>query len=220
LAVSQEIKQELLNDMSNTVQEYCASCRRRKNQKKLFSKKRRDPGSLANEEYSVIRCLECDALSLLLVRIPKGKSKPVRITVSGDMGESYYLFLDYEHKELMPKKIQELYDQVESAFESDSTIVTGLALRTMVEAICIDRRIPGKNLQIKLDGLLTKGLIAAVERPILDKLRVIGNESAHRIKSLPMDKLELALSIVNHMLRSIYILPKINKQLRVTIARK
>ena len=150
------------------------------------------------------------------MRTPKGKTRPVRISFSGDqVDEGYYLFLDFEHKELLPKKIQRLYDQIESAFESDSDIGAGLLLRTMIEAICINLKIPGRNLQAKLDGLLIKGLIATVERPILDKLRLIGNDSAHKIKSLSMDKLELALSIVNHVLRSIYILPKINRQLRL-----
>jgi hypothetical protein len=89
------------------IHEFCTSCERRRNQEKLYSKKQLSAVRKANEEYSVIKCLECGALSFLLARTPKGKSRPIRFVFSGDdADESYYLFLDYEHKELMPKKIR------------------------------------------------------------------------------------------------------------------
>lgn len=87
-------------------------------------------------------------------------------------------------------------------------------MRTLVEAICIHQNIEGKNLKDKIENLHKAGLISTSEAPILDKLRLIGNVSAHQIKKLNINKLEYALDIINHVLKSIYILPKINRKLK------
>jgi hypothetical protein len=85
----------------------------------------------------------------------------------------------------------------------------------LVEAICLDQSIIGSNLLKKIEKLHHEGFISKSELPILDKLRITGNDSAHKIKGLSMYKLELALGIVNHVLTSIYILPVINKKLEI-----
>jgi hypothetical protein len=126
-----------------------------------------------------------------------------------------YNFLPDEHIAVLPKTVKRLYDEVISAFESDSPILSGVGLRALVEAICIHQSIPGDNLLKKIIKLQHEGFISKTELPILDKLRIIGNDSAHKMKGLPMKKLELALGIVNHVLTSIYYLPRINKALKV-----
>ena len=115
----------------------------------------------------------------------------------------------------MPKLLNDLYEEVEGAFKENSNILAGVGLRMLVEALCLEQKIKGRNLQEKIKNLHTSGLISANEVPILDKLRLIGNFSAHEIKGLSISKLEYALDIVNHVLKSIYILPKINKKLRL-----
>ena len=90
-----------------------------------------------------------------------------------------------------------------------------MGLRMLVEAICLEQKIPGLNLQSKIRKLHELGMISKNELPILDKLRLIGNDSAHKIKSFSIDKLSYALDIINHIIKSIYVLPKINKLLKL-----
>lgn len=170
----------------------------------------------ADEEYAVIRCLGCGVPSFLLTVKFRGNSKPVQYVYPYDVEDEDFMFLDYEYKDELPLRIKKLYDEIENAFETDSAILAGIGLRALVEAVCVDQKITGHNLDRKIQGLHEKGLISTTELPILDKLRLIGNASAHEIKSLPIDKLELALSIINHVLVSIYVLPKINKQLKLS----
>lgn len=73
---------------------------------------------------------------------------------------------------------------------------------------------------MKIKKLSEEGLISTNEHPILDKLRLIGNASAHSIKSIDIEYLEYALEIVNHIIKSIYILPNIDKKLTKALMKK
>ena len=98
---------------------------------------------------------------------------------------------------------------------NESNILAGVGLRMLVEGICLERKIAGKNLLEKIKNLHSANWLSANEVPILDKLRQIGNFSAHSIKGFSTTDLQYALEIVNHVLKTIYILPLINKRLKI-----
>jgi len=209
-----------------TVLTYCLECDRETTQKILFSKKLKTDEKenigieTGYEDYMVIECGGCKTNSFLY-----------RITsVHSEHGETFLLdenfpkhsdrwgefnFLKEEDQDSLPRQIYDLYEEIKMAFENDSNVLAGIGLRTLVEAICLQQKMTGDNLKIKINNLHTNGLISTSEKPILDKLRDIGNASAHQIKAFPIDKLEYALGIVNHVLMSIYILPKLNKKLKL-----
>jgi hypothetical protein len=199
--------------MTKTVLTYCSECDGDKNHKKLFSKIVKGY-TKSVEEFSIIECMGCNAVSFLqTVKLSK-KSKAMHFNYPDD-SDAFYNFLSEEHTKFFPKKIRNFYEEVVSAFETDSAVLLGVGLRVLVEAICVHQGIPGNNLLKKIEALHREGFISKSELPILDKLRIIGNDSAHKMKSLPMNKLELAVGIVNHILTSIYILPIINKRLKI-----
>lgn len=203
----------------------CNSCDRETNQKVLY---RTDPivtrsahrkHRAVTNIYCVIQCLGCSDVSFLHVEKHTGRLRADTATFYFNYPETDYSSID-EYDFLieddwgkLPRTIADLYSEIQDAFAFDSAILAGIGLRTLVEAICLDQNISGANLEKKIQGLLAKGLISSAELPILDKLRLIGNFSAHSIKRLPMGKLNYALSIINHILKSIYILPKLDKGL-------
>jgi hypothetical protein len=204
--------------MTDIIVTYCSRCEGEKNHDSLFIKKINSDFDDSKEEYSIVECKGCNNVSFLKIVIPKKKSeKPIHYNYPHGYLDSigYYDFLSDDHREDLPNIIYNLYEEIIHAFEGDASILAGIGLRTLVEAVCIDQKISGANLQKKIEGLYQKGLISSTELPILDKLRIIGNVSAHEIKSLSMEKLELALGIVNHILRSVYTLPKLNKKLNL-----
>lgn len=172
------------------------------------------------EDYMTIQCKGCNTISFL--RRDSG-------SFYDSKGEKYYIdynfpeieydtdlkFLSQEELNSVPYKIRELYQEVELVFENEGNKLAGVGLRMLVEAICLEQKILGSNLKIKIEKLHDKGLISKNEIPILDKLREMGNTSAHEIKSFTLDKLEYALDILNHVLKSIYVLPKINRKLKL-----
>src|SRR5258707_3775139 len=188
--------------MNQQVVTYCGSCDGDKHHVKLFSKKVKDPLLKSDEEYAVVQCLGCKTVSFLQIVKPNRKSaKPIHYNYPDD---DFDQFLPEDNVESLPRAIGQLYEELFVAFDSESPILAGIGLRTLVESVCIDQKIQGKNLQVRIQGLHNKGFISARELPILDKLRLIGNASAHEIKSLPMQKLEIALGIINHVLVIIY----------------
>jgi hypothetical protein len=50
-----------------------------------------------------------------------------------------------------------------------------------VEAICIDRKVSGQDLQKKIDDLVSKGLLEKPQVDLLHEERYIGNAALHEI---------------------------------------
>jgi hypothetical protein len=173
------------------------------------------------DEFFVVECQGCNEISFLHIERQYTKRWKLNSVFHHNYPEmdfgslQDYDFLSDEEIQELPKTIARLYSEITDAFECDSSILSGIGLRTLVEAICLDQKINGGNLEKKIKGLHDKGLISGSELPILDKLRLIGNVSAHDIKSLSMRKLNYALSIVNHVIKSIYILPRLDKGIKL-----
>lgn len=186
--------------------------------KEVRSKIEKGKSSEGKEWWFVTQCAGCNNHQFVLRTFfydPEEKNKLNYYDISFPDTPEKFNFISWEEVVQLPSMIANLYVEVRNTFDTESPVLLGIGLRTLVEAICKQQNISGKNLKEKIIALNTKGQISATELPILDKLRDIGNMSAHEIKSFSMDKLSYALEIVNHVIKSIYILPKINKKLKL-----
>jgi hypothetical protein len=214
--------------MKRHVLTHCDGCERNTNQRVFFSKKVKlvdefDENNIEYFSYMIIECAGCKRVSFLRREQVEDFENPHKTAFIDTHypKDDFDLYSDFnfigdEDQEELPSVIYDVYEEVKTAFENDSCILAGIGLRTLVEAICLQQKIPGRTLQDKIKNLHAKGLISSAELPILDKLRLIGNMSTHQIKSFSLDKLNYALDIVNHVLKSIYILPKINRRLKIS----
>jgi Domain of unknown function (DUF4145) len=209
--------------MQKTIETKCGYCEKITHHQLLFIKKVKviEDFESITISYMTAQCGGCKTISFL-IRIPEidaFEDEPqftdYNFPLKPDFLETDYNFLREVDQDELPIKISKLYEEVKTMFRKESNIMAGIGLRMLVEAICIQQKISGGNLQQKINKMYTSGLISASELPILDKLRLIGNQSAHKIKAFSIDKLSYALDIINHILISIYILPKINKRLKV-----
>ncbi len=66
----------------------------------------------------------------------------------------------------------------------------------------------------KIKNLKKEGLISENEYEVIDKLREIGNLSTHKLKRPSSSDLVAALEATNHLLRTIYVVPKRTRRLR------
>lgn len=216
--------------MNKKVRTFCNRCNDNTNHTILFGKKvvttfsEDDPrfGPLKEQrDYMVVQCKGCNSISFLLretgdaITDQEGNPDCIDYNFPEKPEDDDFNYLSYEELDSLPGTLADLYDELMSAFQNGSNKLAGVGLRMLVEAICIEQNITGQNLKVKIEGLQAKGLISKNETPILDKLREVGNASAHGIKQFPLDKLQYALEILNHVLKSIYILPKINKKLKL-----
>ncbi|MEP1032618.1 DUF4145 domain-containing protein [Ekhidna sp.] len=128
---------------------------------------------------------------------------------------SLYIYLSEEELDELPAIIFDMYDELRVTLNNDLNVLAGIGLRMVVEAVCIKQDIPGRNLKNKIQSLLEVGLISKNDFEVIDKLREIGNVSTHQIKGPSATVLEASLEAVNHLLRTVFVVQKRTRKLRI-----
>lgn len=113
----------------------------------------------------------------------------------------------------LPPKLRQVYEETRSALTEELAVLTGIGIRAIVETVCNENRASGRNLFQKITGLVNIGLISVKEAEILHDLRFMGNEAAHKVKAHTQLELNLAFDVVEHLLKTVYILPQQTKRL-------
>lgn len=205
---------------------FCVNCDSRTNQlirTKFAPQDKAEYEPFEHNEYCVTECLGCNNVAFIHQKWDDDEEAvnengdPVKWVSHFMEDERYfeeYEFLHEQDAHELPAMILDLYDELIEAMQHRSRVLSGVGLRMVVEAVCIQQKIPGRNLSMKINNLFEKGVISKNELEILDKLREIGNVSAHQIKGPTDSILEAALLAVNHLLRSIYVVHKRTRKLR------
>lgn len=115
---------------------------------------------------------------------------------------------DLENSHHIPTVVSRIYSEVLLSIKENAKILAGLGLRGIVEAVCNDLSITGRNLEVRIDKLASGGHISKSDAERLHAIRFMGNDAAHDIKRPEDVALTVALQIVEHLLSSVYILEK------------
>ncbi|WP_293886038.1 DUF4145 domain-containing protein [Thiolapillus sp.] len=86
-------------------------------------------------------------------------------------------------------------------------VLTGMGIRAIVETVCKNKNANGKDLCEKINDLVIQGVLTKKDADILHKLRTLGNEAAHEVKPHNNATLALALDVIDHLIKGVYILP-------------
>lgn len=108
----------------------------------------------------------------------------------------------------VPSNIRSVYDQTILALKGRSYLLAGVGFRAVIEAICIQEKIKGNNLEIKINNLAKNRLITERESERLHSIRFLGNDSVHEMEIPQERKLFLVLDIIESLLKNLYILDK------------
>ena len=114
---------------------------------------------------------------------------------------------NFKHSKDLPPKVKLIYSETVTAINTGLNILSGGGLRAIVESICKDKKIEGKNLEHKVDGLKNMDFLTKAQADLLHEERYIGNKSLHEIEVTPIRDLLDGLEIVESMLKTIYVLP-------------
>ena len=107
----------------------------------------------------------------------------------------------------MPIRVRKIYAETLRALNSGSPILTGIGLRTLVEAVCTEEEASGSNLFENIDDLVKNGKLTPAGAEILHNIRNMGNDAAHEVNPHNEIQLGLAMDVVEHLLQDVYILP-------------
>ena len=168
------------------------------------------------DNYLTIQCRGCRTLSFCIESSntedtsPEGDQLittrtlfPGRIAGRPPLRDLHYL----------PWDLRKVYDEARSALMQDLSVLTGIGIRAIVETVCNEKEAPGRNLAQMIEGLVTLNLITQAEANILHDLRFMGNEAAHKVKAHTQEELNLAFDVVEHLLKTVYLLPEQTKHL-------
>ena len=92
---------------------------------------------------------------------------------------------------------------------NDSPVLVGIGLRAIVETVCKEKNASGKDLYAKINDMASQHVLTPSGADILHKVRSLGNKAAHEVKPHTPRQLSLAMGVVEHMLKDVYILPKL-----------
>ncbi len=99
-------------------------------------------------------------------------------------------------------KLTKIYRETLGAYNNNLTVLCALGIRSLLEGICADKKIVGKNLQQKIDNMdtiLPKNIVSN-----LHSIRFIGNEAAHELSAPSTEELRLAIELCEDLLNFIY----------------
>ena len=107
-----------------------------------------------------------------------------------------------------PDVVSSIYTESLAAIKNQSYTLAGIGLRATIEAICNERGVTGRNLEIRIDKLAKAGFVSQADADRLHAIRFMGNDAAHEIQAADLDGLLIALKIIEHLIISIYILDR------------
>jgi Domain of unknown function (DUF4145) len=203
------------NESHKTLKVICSLCTRKTNHKILHSITKSGEYEFYSEEYEwqTIQCQGCEGLSFRLIHQDfeqtndfEDDSKP-KITIN-----RYPAFI-HNHRQLdslwaVPPTIKGVYVETISAMASGHHVIASMGLRATLEAVCNHLEVVGRTLDKRIDTLAKNGSISIADRKRLHAIRFLGNDAAHEIRTPNKQDLIVALSIVEHLITSVFILDK------------
>lgn len=111
----------------------------------------------------------------------------------------------------IPDKIVVAYQDTLKAFAVCAYLLTAVGFRMVIEAICFSPGIKVKefeDLKPQIRKLQDRKLITKREADWFHTIRLQGNDSAHAIQIPPMKDLFVVLTIVEHLLNTLYVIDR------------
>jgi len=162
-------------------------------------------------DYQIIQCQGCLSVSfceeaLCSADIMYGEENPPverRLFPNRIVGRAMM-----EGAQQLPESVYGIYEEAHNALCAELLIMAGFGVRAILEAVCKDRGIAGRNLKIKIDKLAEAGLITPSGATILQHLRSMGNAAAHEMKLHAQFQISAAFDVIEYLLQGVYILPE------------
>ncbi len=204
---------------------YCIKCNLPTNQQVLKEEKNHyreeETGWWDESAFQIIKCMGCDEISF------RKLYNDISLQQHSDDDETTQELYPQRGAHSRPIKpyrslpfaITTIYREAIDAYNANLTLLCGVGVRAIVEAICIDKSVTegkvktktgaertSKNLDGKISGLATKGFLTTDNAEVLHELRFLGNEAVHELSKPTIDELGLAIDIIELILDNIYMI--------------
>jgi hypothetical protein len=161
--------------------------------------------------YRLLICLGCEHAVL---------QEEYEHSAMQDGDQTFSYFPERSRNELSAKpysklkpKLAAIYKEALICYNGKALILCAAGLRALLEGVCQDKRVKGRNLKAKIDGLQkilpNKNIIRN-----LHQFRFMGNDAAHELDAPKANELALAIGIIQDLLNFVYELDYKASQLR------
>jgi len=116
------------------------------------------------------------------------------------------------------RTLKQIYMETIESFNSESLLLTTAGIRALLEGVCEDKGVSGRNLASKINNLKT----ILPSQNIIDALhhfRFIGNDAVHKLKAPEAENVRLAIKVMEDLLSYLYDLEYNAKRLMSTRSR-
>jgi hypothetical protein len=195
------------------IKHYCNNCQHETNHLVVNTRKRfhEDPEYRMCSFYMMVECNGCESISF------RREEHDYEVTYLDEHDEWVHdISVDIypsplkNHKPishfLLPPQIRIVYNETIEALKSNCFLLAGIGFRAIIEAICIEEGIKGKDLNKKIGNLSTHRLITDKEADRLHAVRFLGNDSVHEMTVPKETTLYVVLEIIDHLLNTLYII--------------
>ncbi|SFS39989.1 DUF4145 domain-containing protein [Sphingobacterium wenxiniae] len=198
------------------MKDYCTICCTPTNHEIVHQKKiTNDPSEdfYWHESYEIIKCMGCDNIQFRKVSWDEsmyGWDYDNQTEVAYTE-KTYFPPSINDHKRLknfyeIPQRIRIVYNETLECLKNKCYLLAGAGLRAIIEAICLDQKITGKELATKINNLTKSKLITEKDSHRLHSIRFLGNDSVHEMEVPKESKLRIALDIVEHLINNLYLI--------------
>lgn len=211
--------------MAETTKSNCRKCSRQTNHEVLFETSHGADSPFYDElhTWQVLKCRGCDTIGFRyrfedyddVTELPSGKTKHAVSHTRYPHAIAGHQPLDYQHA--IPPLIRKVYRQSIAAYAGDASILAGIGLRATIEAVCTHLQVTGSSLEKRIDALAKSGHISTADKRRLHAIRFLGNDAAHEVREPKAHELKVALEIVEHLIKSVFILEQRAKDLEVQV---
>jgi hypothetical protein len=111
----------------------------------------------------------------------------------------------------LPTRLARIYVETNAAIDGEQAVLAAVGIRAIVEAVCKHKRARGRNLKLRINDLVSRGILTKKQSRALHKARLLGNSAAHEVSAAEPEALEAAMSVGEHMLTSVYLISGIAK---------
>lgn len=168
-----------------------------------------------NNEYQIVQCQGCKTISFRQTHCNSEDYNQIGFDGELEMALEENLYPSrvegrkaLEDTHLLPSEVRLIYNETHKAISNGLRVLTGIGLRAIIETVCKEKAVSGRNLHDKIDDLVARGLLSQDGADILHKLRILGNKAAHEVEPHPPDQLALAIDVAEHLLEGTYIFPE------------
>jgi hypothetical protein len=191
---------------------YCNTCKGQTNHELISTKERKssdadfekDPlnesGQYEEWTYLFWICRGCETASLQEDHVAYVKGDEQYVTVFYPRRERNSLTTKVFVQ--LDEKLTDIYEEVITCFNNEAWILCAIGLRALLEGICADKDIPGRNLFDKIEGL-NKHLPSNIVES-LHSFRFIGNDAAHELQAPLQKDLQMAIEVMEDLLNFLY----------------